>query len=314
MLKTGKVILFEPWNMGDAVMAFAIALQDPARFSVACNSKWHKLLRSAAHGMAAPELFSVDLGYISRNKAGFLQFGNLSRVPGNCEVLSIRGDARDYFAARHMFPQSRIRVNGWLSFLAKRVALFDIPFAKGWLPVRNRYNAWASIADVKWSTIERFYQQKRPTENGRSVIIHIGAQWRSRQYPYVAELAALMKKDSHVRIVAGLRDMLPDGVEEKCVCRLEDGGLVDAFSSSTHAIVNDSGPMHLAALLHCRTLVISRQSAIREWLPPTVLAIESNQAPSGYRPDLAAYRSDVISNGWPSPIEVLNHQNYSLIL
>jgi hypothetical protein len=313
MLKTEKIILFEPWNLGDAVIAFSIALQDPAHLSVACNSKWHKLLLSAAHGRVAPELLSVDLGYISRNKGGFFQFGELRRMPGNFIVLSIRGDARDYFAARKMFPQSRIRMNGWLPFLATRLAFFDIPFANGWLPVRNRYRAWASITDVKWSNIVQFYQQKRPMENGRSILIHVGAQWRSKQFPNVAQLVALLQKTSHLQIVAGLSDPLPDGIGEESVCRLVDSDLVDAFNSSTHAIVNDSGPMHLAALLHCRTLVITRQAAISVWLPPTVLAIGSKEAPSGYRAS-APYNSDVVSNGWPSPNEILNHLNIHLAL
>jgi hypothetical protein len=253
-----------------------------------------------------PELISADLGYISRNKVGYLKFGDLSKVYVDATVLSIRGDVRDYYAARRMFPDSRIRANGWIPFLAKRSALIDIPFAKGWVPLRNRYKAWASLANIKWSGLEHYYQQKRPMPNPRTITIHIGAQWRSKQFPYVAELVELLEKTSQVKIIAGPLDPLPDGISENDISRLVNRDLVNTFMSSSHVIVNDSGPMHLAALLRCRTLVISRHVAIQEWLPPTVVAVESKYSPLGYGQS-TEYLSDTISTGWPSPDEVIRH-------
>lgn len=305
-MKLKKAILFEPWNLGDAVMAFAITLQDPTRLSLACNSKWHDLLRCAAQGMNMPELISVDTGYISRNKDGHLKFGNLPKNFVNTTVLSIRGDVRDYYAAKKMFPNSRIRANGWLSFLAKRSSLIDLPYARGWMPVRNRYKAWAALANIEWSDVEYYYRKKRPISNSRTVSIHVGAQWRSKQYPYVAELVELLKKTSRVKIIAGPGDPLPNDISENDIYRLVNSDLVNAFMSSSHVIANDSGPMHLAALLRCRTLVTSRQVAIQEWLPPTVSSIESEYSPLGYAQS-AEYLSDTISTGWPFPDKVIKH-------
>jgi hypothetical protein len=303
-MQSKSSILFEPWNMGDAVMALAIALQDPTRLSLACNSKWHELLRCAAHGMDMPKFLSVDLGYISRNKDGYLKFGDLPKIYDNTTVLSIRGDVRDYYAAKKMFPNSQIRANGWLSFLAKRSTLIDFPFARGWAPVRNRYRAWALMANIKWADVERFYQQKGPLTTPRSVVIHVGAQWRSRQYPHVAELVENLKKTSNVQVVAGPGNLLPDGIRDSDVSRLVNYDLVNVLQSSSYVITNDSGPMHLAALLRCRTLVVTRQAAIQEWLPPTVVAVESKDAPKGYMPN-SVHLSDRVSGGWPSSEEVI---------
>jgi hypothetical protein len=305
-MKSEKAVLFDPWNLGDAVMALAIALQDPTRLSLACNTKWHELLRCATQGMDMPELIGVDLGYISRNKEGYLKYGDLPKIFKDATVLSIRGDIRDYYAAKRMFPGSRILANGWLPFLAKRFALVDIPFASGWLPVRNRYKAWASLSNVEWSGVEHYYQQKRPITTPRTIAIHVGAQWRSRQYPHVAELVELLMKSSRVQIIAGPGDLLPDGISENDISRPANTNLVNTLKMSSHVIANDSGPMHLAALLRCRTIVVTRQAAIREWLPPTVTAVTSKYAPKGYKPN-AVHLSDVISSGWPSPDEVINH-------
>ncbi len=70
MTDAKKLILFEPWSMGDALIAAAIALQDPTRLALACNSRWHVLLRAAMEGIAAPELITADLKYVDRGRTG----------------------------------------------------------------------------------------------------------------------------------------------------------------------------------------------------------------------------------------------------
>jgi hypothetical protein len=301
-----KLILFEPWNMGDALIAAAIALQDPSRLVLACNSRWHALIRSAAEGIATPELITADLKYVNRRRTGRWDFGFLLAMSTPAtNVATIRGDLRDYFAARKLFPGASIRFSGWLAFAARRSALLDAPYAKGWLPVRNRYRAWASIASAPWEQVERFYQQKLPQPATPLITIHIGAQWRSKQYPHVAKLAHLLTKAHPVQIVAAPEDPLPDGIAETDIRRLIDHELVDAFRASSHIIVNDSGPMHLAAILRCRTHPIARISGIRDWLPPATTPIEAKAIPKGYRPH-PAYMSDSIVEGWPSPEDIVH--------
>jgi hypothetical protein len=302
---TEKLILFEPWNMGDALIATAIALQDPARLILACNSRWHPLIRAATEGLTTPELIAVNLDYVDRSRTGRFSFGSLPILsPSATNTATIRGDIRDYLAARKLFPNASIHTSGWLAFAARRSALFDLPYTNGWRPIRNRYRAWATIASVPWQQVKSFYNQKLPTPPTPLITIHIGAQWRSKQYPHVAKLADLLTKTHPVQIIAAPADPLPDGISETTVRRLIDHDLVDALRASSHVIVNDSGPMHLAALLRCRTHPVTRISAINEWLPPATIPIEANDAPKGYRPH-RSYMSDTTVDGWPSPQDVL---------
>jgi hypothetical protein len=307
MTDAEKLILFEPWNMGDALIAAAIALQNPARLALACNSRWHDLLRAAMEGLPAPELLPANLKYVSRGRTGRWEFGSLSAISTSAtNVATIRGDIRDYLAAREIFPSASIHSTGWFAFAARRSALLNTPYAKGWRPVRNRYRAWASIASVPWEDVKRFYEQKLPEPATPLITIHIGAQWRSRQYPHVAKLVDLLARIYQVQIIAAPEDPLPAGIAETDVRRLINHELVDAFRASSHVIVNDSGPMHLAAILRCRTYPIARMSDIREWLPPATVSIESKAAPKGYRPH-PGYMSDSIVDGWPSPEDVVRN-------
>jgi hypothetical protein len=301
-----KIILFEPWNMGDALIATAIALQNPTRLILACNSRWHPFIHAAAEGIAAPELIAVDLNYTNRGRIGRWDRGPLTPISTSAAtVATIRGDVRDYIAARKLFPGASIRSSGWFPFVARRSALLNAPYAQGWLPVRNRYRAWASIASVPWQQVERFYEQKLSEPAAPLITIHIGSQWRSKQYPHVAKLADLLARTHPVQIVGAPGDPLPTGVAETDVRHLINHELVDALRASSHVIVNDSGPMHLAAILRCRTHPIARISAIEEWLPPVTVPIVSKAAPKGYRPH-RGYVSDSVVEGWPSPEEIVH--------
>jgi hypothetical protein len=302
-----KLIFFEPWNMGDALIAAAIALQAPAQLGLACNSRWHPLIRAVTEGTVSPELIAADLNYVNRSRTGRWEFGSLPAISTSAtDVATIRGDVRDTIAARRLFPGASIHTTGWFAFAARRSALLDAPYARGWLPARNRYRAWAASASVPWQQVERFYEQKLPEPAMRLITIHIGAQWRSKQYPHVAKLANLLAGICNVQIVAAPGDPLPAGIAEADVRRLIDQELVDAFRASSRVIVNDSGPMHLAAILRCRTSPIVRASGIREWLPPATIPIEAKGTPRGYRPH-PAYMSDSVLEGWPSPEDVIHH-------
>jgi hypothetical protein len=302
-----KLILFEPWNMGDALIAASIALQDPTRLVLACNSRWHPLIVAATKGIDSLELLAANLSYIDRGRTGRWDFGSLPAISISAtNVATIRGDIRDTIAARRLFPGASIHTTGWFAFAARRSALLDAPYARGWLPVRNRYRAWTAIASVPWQQVERFYEQKLPEPATRLVTVHIGAQWRSKQYPHVAKLVDHLAGICKVQIVAAPGDTLPVGIAETDVRRLINQELVDAFRASCRVIVNDSGPMHLAALLRCRTSPIVRASGIREWLPPATIAIEAKGTPQGYRPH-SAYMSDSVLEGWPSPEDVIHH-------
>jgi len=301
-MQNHKLILFEPWNLGDAVIAFATALQDPERIALACSSRWHSILRHAACGMDVPTLIPADLGYVTRHKHKASMKALPMELTRGATVLSIRGDVRDYRAAKALFPDSTIKMTGWISFLAKRSALIDYGFAKGWLGVRNRYEAWARLAGVDWSKIQDFYAQHR-TSSIPSVVIHVGAQWRSKQFPDAAHLLQSLRRICNVKAIAGPGDPLPEGIRESDVSRLVDGGLVTAFAASTHVVANDSGPMHIAALLRCRTFVVTNRAAMREWMAPAAVSIEAQASFRGYH---APRLSDAILPEWPETEAIVN--------
>lgn len=128
----------------------------------------------------------------------------------------------------------------------------------------------------------------------------MGAQWKSKQFPHVSELATkLTERGFSVNLVCGHSDSLPEGIEEKSVLRIQDEALIGEIKSSEFIITNDSGPMHLAALLGGRTLALVRVSDFAEWSPPGVHFLGPNM-PKGYRPH-PKYSSDEILLGWSEP-------------
>jgi hypothetical protein len=283
-------IFFEPWGLGDAVIAAAVAREVPDAV-LACKPQWQSLLAPA-------QFLTVELPYTTRHRRSIGDMKNATPVlTETCEVLNIRGDVRDWFAARRLFPRGRRRFNGWLQFAPHYVGLLDWKLR----PVRNRYQTWANLAGVPFAQLEASYRQRQATapRNGR-IVIHTGAGRRSKQYPLVAELAALLRQHGFEPVMlTGPADAALAGAE-----RVSDAPLVDAFRAAEWVIANDSGPMHLAAFLGCRTVAVARVTNIHEWLPPAARFVASPLMPRGYRRD-RRYNSDAVLTGWPPPEEVV---------
>lgn len=305
------VILFEPWNLGDALSAASVARLDPSSFILACNSAWHEVLLQASDGSL--NLLPLDLPYVWRTGKRFFSLGDAARLKSHfsaselrqLEVVSIRGDLRDWFAARRLFPGAVFNFSGWRPFMARKLDLFDRPFTSGAFPVRNRYRAWADAAGIPFSRIEHSYPLNTVSAPDAPVLIHVGAQWRSKQYPHVAELTELLKiAGRRVEILAGPTDTIPSGVAVENIQRPVWSKLAAQMKGAHIVIANDSGPMHLAAFLGCRVIALSRCSNIAEWLPPGVIALSSPSAPRGYRP-VKDYWSDRVLPDWPAPEQVL---------
>ena len=305
------ILLFEPWNLGDAIIAASVARLAPDRFILACNSRWHEVLQLASNGSL--NLLPLDLPYVWRTDKKFFSLGDAvstvtafnSDTHRITEVISIRGDIRDWVAAHRIIRGATFKFSGWLPFSARKLSLFDLPFKHGYLGVRNRYCAWAEAAGIPFSSLERACSVHPEKQDNAPVVIHVGAQWLSKQYPHVGELAALLKKAGNlVEILAGPNDQLPSGISDDMVQRPKWPELVAHLRNSRYVVTNDSGPMHLAAYLGCRTLALPRCSNIAEWLPPGVMALSSPSTPRGYRP-VADYWSDQILPGWPTPVEVI---------
>jgi hypothetical protein len=312
------IVLFEPWNLGDAIIAASVARLAPERFILACNSNWHEVLTLASNGSL--QLLALDLPYVWRTDKKIFSLGDaLSAAAAlksdplrKYEIISIRGDFRDWVAAHRIFRGAGFKFSGWLPFCARKISLLDLPYKHGFLSVRNRYRAWTEAAGIPFSLLERACSLHSEKQGDAPVVIHVGAQWRSKQYPHVAELAGLLNLAGYrVEIVAGPNDQLPAGIPGDYVQRPKWPELVAQLRTARHVVTNDSGPMHLAAYLGCQTLALSRVSNVLEWLPPGAEALSSPSAPNGYRP-VRGYWSDQVLHGWPSPDEVMKAMEIGL--
>ena len=296
-----REILFEPWGLGDALIACAVMREEPGRFALACRPDWIPLLRAAMPEQDAEAFIPVDLKYTTRKRTAFFDTEGL-KVPAMpfkaARVLTIRGDLRDFIIARRLFPGVRVRMSGLCSFVTRRSRLLDLPFALGLLRVRNRYRAWCDLTGIPFERLCSSYASRLPAAPPREAVIHVGAQWKSRQYPRARKLKeALEAGGLRAEIAAGPGDQLPDGVGESGIRRYAGTAIVERLFNKPLVFANDSGPMHLAAFMGCPVVVAARVSNIEEWLPPLVRAVTSPRMPRGYRPD-DAYCSDCVLDGW----------------
>ncbi len=301
-------VYFEPWGLGDAIIAAAAYREDPRDAALACHPRWFPILRAALLDRPRTTLLAVALSYTTRDRTGPLAMRTSEiafRQITAREVLSIRGDLRDYLAARQLFPKAAIRMTGWLPFLARRLSLLDLPYKVRILGVRNRYRAWAALSGLGYQELVRSYQNRlASTPAGDHVLIHVGSQWRSKQYPHAAQLAHdLQRRGLPVQIIAAPGEPVPEGIPPDAVLRPENLDFLLRVRASSIVITNDSGPMHLAALLGKPTLALARTSNIDEWLPPMVRVLASPLMPHGYRPH-PLYASDDIPDHWPDPHHV----------
>lgn len=306
-----KIALFEPWGLGDSIIAAAAARERPEEFFLYCSSKWHPILREACDGKVI--LQPAELSYTSRLPQGAIgpsrEKGTQNTPKAIVKIYSIRGDPRDWLAIRRFFPGVRVRMTGWLEFLAKKTIFFDWIYRARILRVRSRYERWEQLLNLPKGAVARRYSLQRILQGKSSipgkVIIHLGAQWKSKQYPHVDALREKTKAlGFSVNLLAGPHDPLPPNINENEVSRPSVPELIRELRSADWVIANDSGPMHLAAFVGAKTIVLSLLSNIQEWLPPGVIPVCSDRMPKGHMP-ISSYTTDEILEGWPEPEKVI---------
>ncbi|MEI6398107.1 MAG: hypothetical protein WCO71_04985, partial [Pseudomonadota bacterium] len=209
-------LVYEPWGLGDACIAAAAAVSVDG-VALACRTQWHEIIHAAlARRGKALQIVSADPDFGIRRLDSHGQSGTASQGQVYSEVLSIRGDPRDYMAMRRAFPGAAIKMTGWFASLARRIKVFDLLWSRV-LPPKSRYLQWM---DCLASRSVKLPASIPLPEKINSVGIHVGAQWRSKQYPHVAQLGSeLQKLGLAVELLAGPGDPLPAGVEESNVLR-----------------------------------------------------------------------------------------------
>ena len=106
-----------------------------------------------------------------------------------------------------------------------------------------------------------------------------------------------------VRVAMAPGESAPAGLVE--VETLKDDILVRVMRESDFVITNDSGPLHLAAILGRPVFAISRVSNLAYWGPPGIFPVAASTMPRGYAPPLDYY-SDEPGRDWPSAKRVIS--------
>ena len=308
----GDAVLFEPWALGDAVIAAAAYRFRPQGKAIVCHSRWIEMLQEAFPKDVPSYFQPIDLPYTTRLNAGKFDFGNQSSEAKHLrvtQVFSIRGDMRDWIAAKKHFPGVKVNMTGWIPFFSRRFRVLDLPYQSQLFPVRNRYEAWSRLLGFSFEDFSSDYLNRRmlALKKVQNIVFHVGAQWKSKQYPDILELMYLFRKQGfeNLQLIAGPGDSLPKGIGESEVQRLLGKDLVHCFQQAEVVIANDSGPMHLAAFLGCKTVSVGLTSNLKEWLPPGALGVFSDRMPLGYRA-LKVYSADLVLDGWPSAEQVFS--------
>ncbi|MDA1044816.1 MAG: hypothetical protein O3C57_06290, partial [Verrucomicrobia bacterium] len=216
-----------------------------------------------------------------------------------------RGDPRDYLRATKLYPGAKIHMSGWIPFLVWHMPFLDAPYRACRLQVMNRYDLWCRLLHIERGDLaQHFFQSDRVQIKKHKALIHVGAQWKSKQYPFVfALIEQLSALGLDVQTVRGPGDSVPNGL--RAIEELKDDALVQAMRDSDLVITNDSGPLHLAALLGLPVFAISRVSNLAYWGPPGIFPICSASMPKGYAPP-RAYFSDDPGSDWPSAQQVIS--------
>jgi len=311
---TQKRILFEPWALGDALIAASALALRPDQFVLVCQNKWHPIILDAVGSAKALDLVGIETSYEAKLKKSGVACTIDDRFKefDGCPVYSIRGDLRDYYLARTIFRNSAVHMNGWIPFFARKVALFDLPFRYGLFEAKNRYRMWMDLLKIDCSELQGYYRSLAAgRESTGTAAIHIGAQWKSKQFPAVRKLAALLRESGKgVEILSGEGDPLPEGVSASQVRVVMGRELVARLREYDFVVANDSGPMHLAALLGVPTVAVGCSSNLDCWAPPSVLKVSAEKMPKGYAP-VSDYFSEQDAKGWPAPekiVEILRNR------
>jgi hypothetical protein len=295
-------LLFEPWGLGDACIAAAVAIHG-RDCAVACRSAWHPLIEAAVKKNGKEvRLIEASVAYgvrfIEKNEANQVSVLKAKFL----EVLSIRGDFRDYIWMVRQYHDARIRMCGWLIWLSRRILWVDFLIRK-MIPVRSRYVQWANFLGIESDSLGL----ARPwPDQVRQIGIHIGAQWRSKQYPHVAALLKILRENNcSVLVFAGEKDTLPDGLQDHEVVRAMGADLISQMGQVDLMITNDSGPMHACYLSGIPFLAIFGTANAQEWAPPGARYLSANFMPSGYK-SAELYATDDVLPGWPSADDIFS--------
>jgi hypothetical protein len=297
-------VLFEPWSLGDALIAFDAFRRCPDTTVLLCDRRWKPIL-AELDPLAANRIFTCQLGYTYAAKTFAITIDMPQELRERVsKVYSIRGDPRDYVAMRLLFRKSRTRMSGWLAFLASKSWIVDSVYRTRLLEPKNRYLEWQRL--LRLGPAKRGHRTPPPTP--LSICIHVGSQWRSKRYPAAEKCRILLLEripEARIMAAAGPGDPLPPGMREEVIQRVKDSAAIELLKKQHLVITNDSSAMHLCHSLNVEFIAVGRATNLDVWAPPGANALWSPASPRGVRSD-PDYLSDKELDQWPDPETVVN--------
>lgn len=309
-----RVAVFEPWSLGDAIIAASVSRVIKREATLFVSKHFQSLIEAILRDYCHIQVVGLDLDYTARgNGRAFLKtIKTLDAVADTfSDVHSIRGDFRDQLAIKKLFPGARVHVQGYLGFFARRIRPLDRALVALKIPPRNRYALWTQCLNVNAENWRGLYVMRPPTfDRTPRILIHIGAQWRSRAYPQALDLCMQLRaKGYDASIGYGPGDPVPQ-TDMPCSL-LNSDNVIAELTAHDLVIVNDSSAMHLAAFLGCRVLALANVSNLGEWQPPHIFHLDAASMPLGYRPK-PQYMRDEILDDWPT-LEVVLQKTVALV-
>lgn len=299
--KAPRIAVFEPWSLGDAVVAASVSRMITSEATLFVGTRFQSLIEQLLKSYPHLRVVGLDLEYTAKGQGRQFRKTIQALKPlaeSFSDVYSIRGDMRDVLAIKKLFPGAKTHIHGYLGFFARRIAPLDRVLIALKLHPANRYVLWTQCLGVDLEAWRALYTMRPPSlDRTPRVLIHTGAQWRSRAYPHAIELGTKLRSRGYdVSIAYGPGDPVPQ--TDLPLFLLDSRNIVEKLTACDLIIVNDSSGMHLSAFLGCRVLVLANVSNLGEWLPPHMFHLTASSMPLGYRPK-PQYMSDETPSDWP---------------
>ncbi|MDA3844552.1 MAG: glycosyltransferase family 9 protein [Candidatus Kapabacteria bacterium] len=167
------------------------------------------------------------------------------------------------------FPISSKRismVSDKIHYKGSRTIFTDIVHVTSKDHIRVRFDKLFSYLDDYKETVYDFSLNNVPDRESKKIIIHPGAKWIPRRWPagnFIELLRKLNKLQIETVLICGpddedirrqFADCIDDFISLRTLDSIED--LIDTINSASIFIGNDSGPVHIANLLHKNTIVL----------------------------------------------------------
>lgn len=267
----GNIVLFEPWTLGDVVIAVYTAklLKDrDYNVSIVCSVHWKEWLLTLnlfdeVIGFRLPWTEKKQKYNITRYSLHeFLELRNKLKNLLPNYICDIRGDIRNFFLLNILNVTKVISL-----FESKKSNVYQRP-----LLLLRKMN----IDVVKKDFLEPPTISQNNIE--RKIICFFGASWKNRQVPMEKSIdivtsllnigyrvIIILQPIDDIKIWDKIKDLYSDKI---LTVKGSINSVVDEIKNSSVCISTDSGWLHIATFYRIPTIGLFGYDTINEWAPP----------------------------------------------